>query len=66
MPPTAKDLSAASRTHLVTRALANDVDDVFAVLPEDPLTEAEAGYAPEGRAANTLRGYRSDWAEFSA
>jgi site-specific recombinase XerD len=30
---------------------------------DESVTDAEAGYI---RAANTLRGYRSDWAEFSA
>ncbi len=29
-----------------------------------PLTGAEAAYAARARAANTLRGYRSDWLEF--
>jgi integrase len=40
--------------------------DVLEVLPDEPLTEAEAGYARAARAANTVRGYRSDWAEFTA
>jgi site-specific recombinase XerD len=31
-----------------------------------PLTEDEAGYVEAARAANTLRGYRSDWREFTA
>ena len=31
-----------------------------------PLTDEEAGYVEAARAANTLRGYRSDWREFSA
>ena len=31
-----------------------------------PLSAAEAGYVEAARAANTLRGYRSDWREFSA
>lgn len=30
-----------------------------------PLSEAEAGYVAAARAPNTLRGYRSDWAEFT-
>src|SRR5450759_1132920 len=41
--------------------------------PTDPLelaaaappTDDEAGYVAAARAANTLRGYRSDWAEFT-
>jgi site-specific recombinase XerD len=40
--------------------------DLLDALPEEPLTAAEAGYARAARAANTLRGYRSDWAEFTA
>jgi hypothetical protein len=32
---------------------------------ETSLTPAEAGYLAAARAANTLRGYRSDWAEFA-
>lgn len=31
-----------------------------------PLTAEEAGYVAAARAPNTLRGYRSDWAEFTA
>jgi site-specific recombinase XerD len=30
-----------------------------------PLSEAEAGYARAAQAANTLRGYRSDWRDFT-
>jgi site-specific recombinase XerD len=33
---------------------------------ETPLTADEAAYVAAARAANTLRGYRSDWAEFTA
>jgi len=32
----------------------------------DPLSAEEVGYVAAARAANTLRGYRSDWAEFIA
>ena len=32
----------------------------------EPLTRAEAGYVEAARSANTLRGYRSDWREFTA
>ena len=31
-----------------------------------PLSEEEAGYVAAARAPNTLRGYRSDWAHFTA
>ena len=32
---------------------------------EQPLTEDEAAYVAAARAPNTLRGYRSDWSEFT-
>jgi len=41
-------------------------NDPVALLDEVPLTSAEAGYVEAARAANTLRGYRSDWREFTA
>ena len=40
--------------------------DPVALLDQVPLTEDEAGYVEAARAANTLRGYRSDWNEFAA
>jgi len=40
--------------------------DPVALLDEVPLTEDEARYVEAGRAASTLRGYRSDWNEFTA
>jgi len=40
--------------------------DALALLDAVPLTEDEAGYVEAARAANTLRGYRSDWREFTA
>ena len=40
--------------------------DVVALLDGVPLSESEAGYVEAARAANTLRGYRSDWREFTA
>lgn len=39
--------------------------DPVALLDEVPLTEDEADYVEAARAANTLRGYRSDWNEFT-
>jgi len=36
----------------------------LALLDDVPLSDAEAGYVAAARAANTLRGYRSDWAEW--
>jgi len=38
--------------------------DPFALLDDVPLSDAEAGYVAAARAANTLKGYRSDWAEW--
>lgn len=43
-----------------------DVDAVLALLDDVPLTELEAGYVQAARAVNTMRGYRSDWREFTA
>ena len=40
--------------------------DPVALLDDVPLTSDEAGYVEAARAANTLRGYRSDWPEFTA
>jgi hypothetical protein len=39
---------------------------LLAPVAEDPLTEQEAAYVAAARSANTLRGYRSDWAHFTA
>ncbi len=47
-----------------TSAVAGN--DPLDLLDEVPLSGAEAGYVAAARAANTLRGYRSDWAEFTA
>lgn len=41
-------------------------DDALALLEHVPLTQDEAGYVDAARAANTLRGYRSDWREFTS
>ncbi|MDN5855855.1 MAG: site-specific integrase [Actinomycetia bacterium] len=40
--------------------------DPIDLATELPLTEDEAAYVTAARAPNTLRGYRSDWTEFSA
>jgi integrase len=40
--------------------------DPMTLLDGVPLSEEEAGYVEAARAANTLRGYRSDWREFTA
>ncbi|MCK5756765.1 MAG: site-specific integrase, partial [Mycobacterium sp.] len=39
--------------------------DPSTVVADDSLTVAEARYVTAARAANTMRGYRSDWAEFT-
>ncbi len=39
--------------------------DPLDLLVDVPLSVDEAGYVTAARAANTLRGYRSDWAEFT-
>ncbi|MEK6439195.1 site-specific integrase [Pseudonocardia sp. T1-2H] len=40
--------------------------DPLELATELPLSEDEAAYVEAARAPNTLRGYRSDWAEFTA
>ena len=40
--------------------------DVFALAQGGALSEVEAGYVRAARSANTLRGYRADWAHFTA
>lgn len=40
--------------------------DPLELAAELPLTEDEASYVEAARAPNTLRGYRSDWSEFTA
>jgi len=60
------DLLAPALPPPVSTGGPDAVGDVLEVLPDESLTEAEAGYARAARAANTLRGYRSDWAEFTA
>ena len=49
-----------------TPAIRDGVQDPVALLDGVPLSEDEAGYMEAARAANTLRGYRSDWREFTA
>jgi len=48
------------------RARLQHAQDALALLDGVPLTPSEAGYVEAARAANTLRGYRSDWREFTA
>ena len=42
------------------------ITDPFALLAEDALSPEEEHYIGAARAANTIRGYRSDWSEFTA
>ena len=48
----------------VAAGAPEDADAVH-LLEDVPLTEDEAGYVEAARAANTMRGYRSDWREFT-
>ncbi len=41
------------------------VSDPIDLVKDTPLTDDEAGYVAAARAANTLRGYRSDWREYT-
>ena len=66
VPPShsSRPTSAESPTTGVVRA-SSAATDAVQLLDEVPLTEAEAEYVEAARAANTLRGYRSDWTEFA-
>ncbi|MCB0950525.1 MAG: site-specific integrase [Mycobacterium sp.] len=45
--------------------LSHRLTDPSIVVAHDSLTVAESRYVTAARAANTVRGYRSDWAEFT-
>lgn len=60
-PPATPSTYSASGT--IARASATT--DAVQLLDDVPLTEAETEYVEAARAANTLRGYRSDWTEFT-
>lgn len=47
------------------RAPSPRLEDPLALLDGLPLSQEEAEYVEAARAANTLRGYRSDWREFT-
>ena len=49
----------------VDGAVSNQTQDPLALLDGVPLTPDEATYVEAARAANTMRGYRSDWREFT-
>ena len=51
---------------LVPRQSPTASSDPLTVLDDVPLSEDEERYAGAARAANTLRGYRSDWKEWCA
>jgi site-specific recombinase XerD len=53
-------------THPVAAVRNGGGTDPVTLLDGVPLSEGEAGYVDAARAANTLRGYRSDWREFTA
>jgi len=50
----------------VMLARGDGAQDPVALLDGVPLTPDEAEYVEAARAANTLRGYRSDWREFAS
>ena len=52
-------------TGRLQRRVEGPVSDPLELAADAPLTDEEAGYVEAARAANTLRGYRSDWAEFT-
>ena len=60
MPPADQPAAAPAR------ASSPGVGDAVALLQGVPLTAGEAAYVEAARAANTLRGYRFDWAESTA
>jgi site-specific recombinase XerD len=51
---------------MVDRVSDGAAQDVVTLLDGVPLTTDEAEYVEAARAANTLRGYRSDWREFAS
>jgi hypothetical protein len=51
---------------VATNADGDQGQDPVALLDAVPLTPDEAEYVEAARAANTLRGYRSDWREFAS
>lgn len=60
------DAAGPPRPPVPARARVDAGADPVALLDDVPLTSDEAGYVEAARAANTLRGYRSDWREFTA
>lgn len=59
LPPTPKASIAAEERERLH-------NDAVALLDGVPLSDEEAAYVRAARAANTLRGYRSDWREFTS
>lgn len=57
---------AAQRPPLEQAGSARMHSDPLDLAAALPLSEEEASYVAAARAPNTLRGYRSDWAEFTA
>lgn len=56
---------AVSHPDETPRPATDSGPDVITLLDGVPLTPDEAGYVEAARAANTMRGYRSDWREFT-
>lgn len=63
--PTDPPATSATYSASGTVARASATTDAVQLLDDVPLTEAETEYVEAARAANTLRGYRSDWTEFT-
>ena len=59
-------MSGPTGTPEPVRPRVDAAQDPVALLDGVPLTDDEAGYVEAARAANTLRGYRSDWREFTS
>jgi integrase len=59
-------VGAATTATAVIPAVVAGGHDPLALLDGVPLSDDEAGYVEAARAVNTLRGYRSDWCEFTA
>ncbi len=57
---------AAKGTEVVTELTPAASSDPLQVVDVATLSSDEAGYVRAARAANTLRGYRSDWTEWCA
>jgi hypothetical protein len=57
---------ATARTRSHRTRPCGSIPGPLGATPELPLSQEESAYVTAARAPNTLRGYRSDWAEFSS